>query len=107
MIGHGDFAATPAGFVAALGTPIIATMFGFFWVQVANRFRRIEEGAELQSQALAETNRALAILIHDSETLETTAQSNSHRIGTLEIATAVLKTTIDNHEKWHERREPT
>ena len=51
-----------------------------------------------QDMALNETNRALAVLLSEHGALMKDVKTNKDRLGTLEVATAVLMSRIDEYK---------
>jgi hypothetical protein len=91
-----EFAGTTAGWLTGLGTPIVAVLIGAQWKSAAGRLAR-------QDAALIEGNKALAILLADHEHVVVQVSANTSKIGELDRTTAVLKSKIEDHERWSER----
>lgn len=91
-----DFAASPAGWLTGLGTPIIAALVGFHYKTSQTRLGKLEEATAQQSQALA-------VLVAESTHTTQLASDAARKVGSLTVAMAVLQSQLENHERWHER----
>ena len=92
------FATTPAGYLAALGSPILAVLIGAMWTRNAQRL-------SAQDKALTEQSKALAVLVQENAVTAATANAAKDKADALAIATAVLKESVDTHHRWVERQQ--
>lgn len=93
-----DFASSPAGWLTGLGTPLIAALVGFHYKTSQTRLNKLEAATAQQTQALA-------VLVAESSHISQTAGEAARQAASLTVSMAVLQSQLDNHERWHERKD--
>lgn len=98
MLAATDFATTPSGYITPVLIAVLITVTGYSW-------RRNDHRLDRQDESLSLLNQSNAVLVAQLAPLQLIVDSHNMQIADLKTSTALLKSTLERHEAWHERQE--
>lgn len=91
------FASTIGGYITSIAAPIIVLILGGMWRAAMSRLSAQDKQLRQTNDGLTRTNQALAVLLSEHGQVMNTTATNVTRLSTLETATAVLGSRLDDH----------